>query len=112
MSVRKRNFPDVLQTNVLNDATGNFAAVAAVSGKKIVIWRIILTAPTAHTLTFEDGSTPLTGPMSTTLFPFNLEPQIDQLGCYALFETTVGNAFNIVADTGIQVSGIVYYTLE
>lgn len=112
MNITNRTMPVTILTAVLNDASGNFSAVAGVTGKKILIWGILFTAPTGHTITFKSAATALTGPMATTGLLQDLPANASPAGAYPRFETAVGEAFNIVGDSAMQVSGIVYYSTE
>lgn len=112
MNILNRTMPVTVSTAVINDASGSFAAVGVVANKKIIVWGILLTAPTGHNLTFKSNTTALTGPMATTGLLQDLPVIASPAGGYPRFETAVGEAFNIVADSAIQVSGIVYYTTE
>jgi len=112
MNILNRPFPATLLTSKVDDATGSVAGVAAVANKKILVWGLLLTVPAGHTLTFKSNTTALTGPLATT--GLLLEPPLlaSAAGGYPRFETTAGEAFNIVADAAVQVSGVIYYSTE
>lgn len=112
MNILNRPFPTAILTSKVDDASGSFAGVAAVANKKILVWGLLLTAPAGHTLTFKSGSTALTGPLATTGLLLEPPSRGNSAGGYPRFETAAGEAFNIVADSAVQVSGIVYYTTE
>ena len=112
MNILNRPFPTTILTSKVDDASGGFAGVAAVANKKILVWGLLLTAPAGHTLTFQSNTTALTGPLATTGLLLEPPQRASSAGGYPRFETAAGEAFNIVADSAVQVSGIVYYTTE
>ena len=80
--------------------------VAGVAGQQIRVLGYYFTNTVAGTVTFDSGSTPLTGAMTTTANE-SLNIPVTKFGC---FETTAGAALNLVI-TGAsnQVSGYVVY---
>ena len=100
--------PIFSQTPITFSSTGDNALITAVAGKLIQVFQIFITSAGATNLTFKDGTggTALTGAMSfTTNQQFSL-----------LFDTTPhffaspGNAFVLNSSTGVQVSGVVWFT--
>lgn len=89
-------------------SSGNNTLVAAVSGRIIRVQAAVLVAAAAVVARFEsdaDGS-PLTGQMSLTTTPLILPPNYD-----GWFETVEGELLNLELGTGVQVSGVLVYTL-
>jgi hypothetical protein len=82
--------------------------VTAVAGKLVQVFQIFFTSAGATNLTFKDGTggTALTGAMSfTTNQQFSL-----------VYDTTPhffaspGNAFVLNSSTGVQISGVIWFT--
>jgi hypothetical protein len=95
----------VLTSVAINLATGTGAIVAAVAGKSVKLYRLWLVASDGTDLTFEDGSTALSGPAflqqgGGITLDFSGEPW---------YTTTAGNALNLNASVSSQVSGTAYY---
>jgi len=100
--------PIFSQTPITFSSTGDNVLVTAVSSKLVQIFQIFFTTAGATNLQLKDGvaGTALTGAMSfTTNQQFSL-----------LFDTTPhffaspGNAFVLNSSTGVQVSGVVWFT--
>ena len=84
-------------------ATGQ---IASVTGSYIRVYKLFLTVATTMTLTFEDGTTALSGAIDVTAgTPFVLP-----MDGNPWFTTSAGNPFTIVSGTSGQVSGVLYYT--
>lgn len=104
--VTNSSVKDVLLEASINFANGaDNTIVAGVSGQGIYVYKYFLVVSNALTLTFKDGSTGLTGPISLAaneamVFTFDTRPW---------YSTTLGNDFIINASNGSQVSGRVYY---
>jgi hypothetical protein len=112
MSSAIQPIPAMLQTAVINDATGSLAAVAAQSGKVIRVWGLVLTLASATTLTVKSGTTALSGPMSVsgmTLDPPRGRPSDDC--AFPWWETAAGEALNLVLGGAVQMSGTLLYTV-
>lgn len=90
-------------------ASGDLALVAASStGLATKLYRIVVVAASATTITFKDGSTGLTGAITlATGVPFVL----DYTG-EPWFVGTANTAFNLNNSGSVQISGRAYYTLE
>lgn len=114
MSIALRQVPSTLLTAVVNDATGSVAAVAAAPGFKILVWGVVLTLPTGHTVTFKSDTTALTGPLALLLLEWATPASANQQTDYAypFLETEANEALNLVLDGAAQISGIVYYSLS
>lgn len=113
MDITNRQLPVSLSTAVINSTSTTIEAVAAVTGKKILVWGLFLIAPSTA-LTIKSAATALTGPLGLiTGTPLNL-PVVPagQYGSYPYFETAVGEALNLAQSPGVQMSGIVYYSTE
>lgn len=100
--------PIFSQTPITFSSTGDNALVSAVSGKLIQVFQIFFTAAGATNLQFKDGvaGTALTGAMSFTTnqqfsLPYDTTPH---------FFASPGNAFVLNSSTGIQVSGVIWFT--
>lgn len=87
-------------------ASGANVLIPAVAGKVISVYRLIITFAVATTVTFDDGSTPLTGALvlyaggSITL-DYQAEPW---------FTTTAGNAFVMALGYASVATGVIYFT--
>lgn len=92
--------------SVVNSSSGTVAAVAAVSGYIIRVYKLFLVVGGTSNLTFEDGSTALSGPIPLVA---NGSVVLDNSGT-PWFTTSAGNAFNILNSGSVQISGTVYYT--
>lgn len=87
---------------------GNNTLVAASSGRIIRVHACVLVAASAVVARFEsdaDGS-PLSGQMSLTTVPLVLP-----LNHEGWLETVEGELLNLELGTGVQVSGVLNYTL-
>ncbi len=93
-------------TAVNNSAGGNIAAPAGISGAIIRIYKLYLVFSGNTNITFQDGSTALSGPMAM-LANGSITLSMDGT---PWFTTSVGNAFNINSSASVQVSGAVYFT--
>ena len=110
-------FPSLTWAQALTDAvvssnsTGNITVVAAVAGKEIHVYRLLIVVDAATVLTFRDGaSTNLTGAISM-LANGSITLDYDG-GSKAWFSTTTGNAFVINQTGTAQVSGKASYVLR
>ena len=90
----------------INSTSPTIALVAGAAGQIIRIFKIFLVVGGTTNLTFEDGSTALTGaiPMAS-----NGSLTLDMDGT-AWFTSSAGNALNLLNSGSVQVSGAVYYT--
>lgn len=91
---------------VINSSAATVPAVAAISGNIIRVYKIFFVVGGTTNLTFEDGSTALSGPMP---FVANGSLVLDMNGT-PWFTTSSGNAFNILNSGAASVNGTVYYT--
>jgi len=83
------------------------AAVAGVTGTIIRVYKIFFTVAGATTLTFEDGSTALSGAVN---FAAAAGPVILPMDGQPWFTCGRGNTFNIANSGSVQISGTIYYT--
>ena len=96
---------------ISSNSTGDITVVAAVAGKEIHVYRLVLVVDADTVLTFKDGaSTNLTGAMSmlgegSIVLDYDGAPK-------AWFATSSGNAFVINQTWTAQVSGKVSYVLR
>src|ERR1700704_3191068 len=94
----------------IDGATGTVLTIAAVPGKKLCVWRLLLVVGQAATnIQFLDGATALVGPLN-----FSAGGGSIVLDPTALpwFETSVGNAFIITQTGTTQISGKLDYSVE
>lgn len=87
-------------------ASGDTTAVAGAGGSVVRVYRLILVAAAATSLTFKDGTTALTGAMSLAaneamILDFDGEPW---------FTCGNGNSFTVNSSNAVSVTGRVYYT--
>ena len=103
-------FPEGKQTlqAVINFATASTnVIVGGVAGQRINVMKLMLVVAGATNLTFEDGTTPLTGAMSLLA---NGSMVLTYDGC-PWFTTSIANGFAILSSNPVQVSGSVQYQL-
>jgi hypothetical protein len=86
-------------------SSGDLALVAAVAGQTTKLYRIILVAAGATTITFKDGATALTGAMTLNaggaiVLDFDGTPW---------FTGSANAAFNVNSSAAVQISGRAYY---
>lgn len=89
--------------------------VAATSGKKILVWDIILTnSDSTKTVIFKSATTALTGDMTfSNLFLSRLQGAVQGFSSgVPLFETASGEAFVATLSAAAAISGQVIYSLE
>lgn len=97
-----------LLTAPVTSASSTIAAIAAVSGQIIRVYKLFLVVGGTTNLTFEDGNNALSGAVPMVA---NGSITLDMDGT-PWFTTSVGNAFNIANSGSVQVSGTVYYTVS
>lgn len=91
---------------VINSASSGLnTLVAGAGGKTVRLYRLVLFVGGATNLTFEDSSTPLSGPI-----PMNAGGSIilDYSGD-PWYTTAAGDALNINSSSAVQLSGTAYY---
>lgn len=100
--------PIFSQTPITFSSTGDNALVTAVAGKLIQVFQIFFTAAGATNLVFKDGTggTALTGAMS---FTTNQQYSLPYVAVPHFFASP-GNAFVLNSSTGVQVSGVLWFT--
>lgn len=97
-----------LKTAVISAASsGANEIVAAVTGKKIKVWRIMFVTDGAVTVIFKDGTTALSGTMS---FAANGSLVLDTTLDDPLYTTTAGNAFVATLGGAVGIRGTIWYT--
>ena len=92
---------------VSSGAGGNIAAPAGQNGVIIRIYRVMLVLGGITNITFQDGSTALSGAMPMLANGSFFLP----MDGYPHFTTLAGNAFNINSSAAVQVSGTVWFTI-
>ena len=92
---------------VSSSAGGNIPAPAGQNGVIIRIYRVMLVLGGTTNITFQDGSTALSGAMPMLANGSFFLP----MDGYPHFTTLAGNAFNINSSTAVQVSGTVWFTI-
>jgi len=105
MWIRPQNGYPLLHLPI-DSSSSTIAAVPAISGQIIRVYAIFFVVGGTTNLTFQNGSTELTGAMP---FVANGSLTLDNNG-NAWAETSAGSAFNILNSGSVQVSGTVYYT--
>lgn len=90
------------------NATGATALVAGVSLMKVRVFRIAFVVTAATTVTLQDGTTNLSGPIPLGA---NGAVTLDNSGD-PWFTTSLGNAFNLSSAVATQISGMLYYTQQ
>jgi len=105
--------PGNLNVAFSSAAGGDVAAIAAVTGAPLKIWRILLTnaVATAQALIFKDGATALTGAIALPSSIGGLLSLDAGASSEPLFTITAGNAFNINEAAATSVTGYIQYTL-
>lgn len=100
--------PTYLKVAAINvSSTGANALVAGVTGMRTQVFRVWLNAGAANTITFQDGTTSLSGPIALAA---NSPPVDLQNSGDPWFVTSTSNAFNLSLGAASQVSGMLYYT--
>ena len=95
------------QAPITFSASGANTLVAAVGGKTVRVWKLLLVVAGATVLTFQDtAAAAFTGAMTMTtggsiVEDFDTEPN---------YLTTVGKGFAINSTNAVQVSGSIWYT--
>ena len=96
----KQTLPAVIN---FNTASTN-VIVVGIPGQRINVMKLMLVVSGATTLTFEDGLTPLTGPMAAAAIILDYDGT-------PWFTTSIGNGFAINSANAVQVSGALQYQL-
>lgn len=91
---------------VVNSTSATIALVAGSGANIVRLYRAILVFGGAGNITFEDGSTALSGPMPFAANAVLILPMDGN----EWFKTSAGNALNIANASTVQVSGTIYYT--
>jgi len=94
------------QIAVVNSSSSTIAAIAAVSGMILRVYKVVLTITAASALTFEDGTNALSGAM---IFAANGQLILPNDGT-PWFKASAGNALNIANSNSVAVNGTLYYT--
>lgn len=97
----------VLATAAINSSSGTVTLVAASTGMIIRCYKIFFTVAGASNITFNDGTTALSGAVDLTAagsaFTLTMDGQ-------PWFQTSKGNALTITNSGSVSVQGQVYYT--
>jgi hypothetical protein len=94
-----------LAPSVVNSASATIAAPAATGSQIIRVYKLFIVVAGATNITFQDGSTALTGPMPLAAN----EAIVLDIDGTPWFTTSAGNAFNIANSGTVQVSGTIFY---
>jgi hypothetical protein len=97
---------DILKAVINFSGSGLNGIIPGVSGQIIKLYKLFFVAQAATVITFQDGATPLSGPIGFTAngsltLMFDTKPW---------FVTSAGNALNLNSTNAVQVGGTVYYT--
>lgn len=95
----------VQRAAITQSASGASVLVAGVGGQRVYVLKWLVIVGGATNLTFEDGSTPLTGALPLVAN----QPLAGAEGPLAHFVTTAGNALNLVSSAAVQVSGYLLF---
>lgn len=100
----------VLSTPINNATSGDNEVIAAVAGKRIVVWAILLVSDGTVDVRLEDGAggTALTGQMPLLV---NLGFSHKGTERVPICQTNVNTALNLELNAAVNVHGIVSYTL-
>lgn len=98
--------PASLLTPVVINGTGSTIQICAgSSGLRVKLYRLLIMVGAATNLTFQDGSTPLSGPL-----PFLADGLLTlDLSGDPWYTSSAGNALNIANSADVQVSGTAWY---
>jgi hypothetical protein len=101
--------PPLLSPIAVNtNAAGALALVGATAGMIVRVYRVLLYAAAATTLTFDDGSTGLPGAIA-----FNgADKVLLDLELLPWFQTAVGDALNLNNGSAVQITGAVWVNLN
>lgn len=109
-----REVPPSLTTGVIS-LTDTGDLIAAVTSKKILVWRIFIqSADATKTLTIKNGSTALTGAMAVSQLSLSapIVPGLPGATAVPIFETSAGNALTVTASAGVGIAGWAVYSTE
>jgi hypothetical protein len=95
-----------LRTSIDVSTSGPNEVIQGVEGKRIRIYKLVVWAGDAVTMTLEDGDTPINGS------GFNLPAQAGFTYDADSYPLVLDNSFIITLSDPVQVSGWVQYTLE
>lgn len=109
-TVQSRQVPSAVLRQKVDDSTGSVELVAAVAGKKIQIWGLLLSTASPTTMEFKSASTSLTGAMSISTILEDQPYGPANASAIPLFETAAGEAFNLVLGGAVKVTGQVTWT--
>ena len=106
VSLSPNDDSSTLSIAVVSSSATAIAAIAGATNSIFRVYKLFLVVGGTTTITFEDGSTALSGglPLAT-----NGSITLDMDGT-PWFTTSRGNAFTIANSGNLQVSGAVYYT--
>ena len=105
--------PNHPKTATLAFSTGSDnTLVAASTGKAIVVWKIAFTIDAAATLTFYSGASPTTPLSGGFKFTGAGAMVLDGPEGFELFRTAASALLNGNLSAGVNVGGILWYTLE
>lgn len=105
--------PNHPKTAVLTFSTGaDNTIVAASAGKAIVVWKIAFTIDAAATLTFYSGASPTTPLSGGFKFTAAGSMVLDGPEGFELFRTLAGDLLTAKLSAGVNVGGLIWYTLE
>jgi len=96
------------QTAVTFATSGSNTLVTGVTGQIVRIYRMYLTAATSTTLTFNDGSTAVSGAMNLAA---NGQINMDYMGGEPLYTCSKGNSFTATNLSPVQISGTIWSTI-
>lgn len=85
--------------------TTSSTAISGVAGQVIRVYAMFFSMASS-TITFKDGSTALTGAITTTQMILDMHPSL-----HPRFECSSGNDFTITLGGSQQVSGTIWYTI-
>lgn len=97
---------EILTSPISFSSSGDNTVVASSSGKRILIHRIWLIAGGATSITFQNGTTALSGACPIASYGSITFDNSDE----PWFETSLSSAFVINSTSAVQISGQVYYT--
>lgn len=99
--------PTYLTATAINlSSTGSNTIVAGATGLKVRVYRLLLTTQAATTVTFQDGSSNLTGAIGLGA---NGAIVLDNTGD-PWFQTGTGNTFALTQSATATITGAIWYT--
>jgi hypothetical protein len=98
-----------LKTAAINvSSSGVNPLIAGISGQTIAVYKLLIVAAGTVTAQFQNGASNLTGAISL----ITGTPLVFDFDSVRWFLCSAGNTFNVNLGTGVQVSGVIFFTQQ